>query len=182
MTTAAQVAVLGCKAVIAVLLLAAGGAKFADLAGFASTVRLFVPVPALRSGRGPLLLAAGIAAGELAAGAVSLAVPQPRWPSLVVLVICAAFLTVSVIGFARHRGRSCRCFGALSARGFDRAAIVRAALLVLAAAAATVPVPALAVQLSLDAQLGLLAGGALVAAATGSAAVAASRLPSARGV
>ena len=46
------VAVLSSKAVIAVLLLAAGGAKLADLSGFASTVRLFVPEP------GPVQIAA----------------------------------------------------------------------------------------------------------------------------
>jgi hypothetical protein len=176
-----QIAVLGCKAVIAVLLLAAGGAKLADLPAFASTVRLFVPVPALRSGHGPLLLALGIAAGELGAGAVSLAVPQVRWPNLVVLVLCVAFLVVAAVGFFQHRGRSCRCFGALSARGFNRVGIVRASLLVVAALAATVPVPALAVQLSLDGQLGLLAGGALIAGATYTAAAAVSRQPSARG-
>ncbi|HET7015809.1 MAG TPA: MauE/DoxX family redox-associated membrane protein [Streptosporangiaceae bacterium] len=171
MPTVIQVAVLACKSVIAVLLLAAGGAKLADLPGFASTVRLFWPVPR----RGSLLLAAGIAAGELAAGAVSLSVPQVGWPNAVVLVICVAFLVTWTVGYVRHRGRSCRCFGALSARGFDRTGIVRSAVLVLAALAALAPVPTRAVQLGLGGQLALLAGGALIACAAFSAAAAVGR-------
>lgn len=166
------VAVLSCKAVIAVLLLAAGGAKLADLPGFAGTVRLFVP---RSSGAASLRLATGIAAGELAAGAVSLSVPQARWPNLIVLASCVAFLVTWSIGYGRHRGRSCRCFGALSARGFDRPGIVRAAVLVLAALAATTAVPVRAVQLGLGGQLALLAGGALIAGATYSAAAVVTR-------
>lgn len=184
------VAVLSCKAVIAVLLLAAGGAKLADLPGFAGTVRLFVPrssgaasldwqTQAVRSADGSpqiaLRLATGIAAGELAVGAVSLSVPQARWPNLIVLASCVAFLVTWSIGYGRHRGRSCRCFGALSARGFDRAGIVRAAVLVLAALAATTAVPVHAVQLGLGGQLALLAGGALIACATYSAAAVVTR-------
>jgi Transmembrane secretion effector len=171
MPTPVLIAVLSGKAVIAVLLLAAGGAKLADLPGFASTVRLFVP-RAVRARSRPTAI--GIAAGELAAGAVSLSVPEDRWPNFVVLAACIAFLITWSTGYVRHRGRSCRCFGSLSARGFDRAGIVRAAVLVLAALAAAAPVPALSVQLGLGGQLALLAGGALIACATYSAAAAAS--------
>ncbi len=106
--------------------------------------------------------------------------PQARWPNLVVLVVCVAFLVTWTIGFVRHRGRSCRCFGALSARGFDRAGIARAAVLVLAALAAAAPVPVLAVQLGLGGQLALLAGGALIAGAAYSAAGSRGRQPEAR--
>jgi hypothetical protein len=178
MPTPVLIAVLSCKAVISVLLLAAGGAKLADLPGFASTVRLFVPWAAPR--RWSLPLAAGIAAGELAAGAASLSVPQARWPNIVVLASCVAFLATWSIGYVRHRGRSCRCFGALSTRGFNRAGLARTAVLVLAALAAATPVPVLAVHLGLGGQLALLAGGALVACATYSAAVAVNRQPSPR--
>ena len=171
MPTPVLVAVLGCKAVIAVLLLAAGGAKLADLSGFASTVRLFVPEPACGPGRRSWR--PGSRPANWPPGRVSLSVPQARWPNLVVLVVCVAFLVTWSIGYVRHRGRSCRCFGALSARGFDRAGIVRAAVLVLAALAAAAPVPVLAVQLGLGGQLALLAGGALIAGATYSAAAAA---------
>lgn len=176
MPTPVLVAVLSCKAVISVLLLAAGGAKLADLPGFAGTVRLFVPRMAWALVKA-LPLAVGISVGELAAGEVSLSVPHARWPNLVVLAICLAFGVTWSVGYLRHRGRTCRCFGALSARGFDRAGIVRSALLVLAALAATAPVPARAVQLGLGGQLALLAGGALIACATYSAAAAASPRP-----
>jgi hypothetical protein len=172
-----QIAVLGCKSVIAVLLLAAGGAKLADRPGFASTVRLFGPSRFSRSSRASLLLASAIAAGELAAGALSLSVPQLRWPNFVVVVICVAFLGTWTFGFSRHRGRSCHCFGALSGRGFDRAGIARSAVLLLAALAASAPVPAQATQLGPGGQLALLAGGALIAVAAYSAAAAAGRGP-----
>jgi hypothetical protein len=160
-----QLAVLSAKASIAVLLLAAGGAKLADLAGFAATVRLFVPGPARA-------LAAVIAAGEVAAGAASLSMPAVGWLNPAVLVICCCFLVVWAVGYVRHAGRPCRCFGALSRRGFTVAGIGRGAGLALMAAAATVSVPEAAIQLSLLTRLGLLAGGALVAMAAFSAAAA----------
>lgn len=160
----AQIAVLACKASIAVLLLTAGGAKLADLAGFAATVRLFVPVRAL---------AVVIAAGEIGAGAASLSLPAVGWLNQAVFVICCGFLVVWAVGYARHAGRPCRCFGALSKRGFTLAGIGRAAGLTVAAFAATASVPGVAVRLSLLTRLGLLAGAALVAAAAFSAAAAA---------
>jgi hypothetical protein len=169
--TVVEVAVLGCKASIAVMLIAAGGAKLADLPGFADTARLFVP-RGLRASQLPARLALGVACGEVIAGALSLALPATSWLNLAVLVICCGFLAVWTIGYARHRGRACSCFGALSRRGFTAAGIVRAACLVAAAAAATTGVPALAIRLSPANRLGLTACGALVAAAAFSAAAA----------
>ncbi len=65
--------VLGCKAVVAVLLAAAGGAKLADLSGFAASVRLFLPGGlAARS----LTIATALAGGEVAVGAASLSSPR----------------------------------------------------------------------------------------------------------
>jgi hypothetical protein len=167
----AEVVVLGCKASIAVLLLAAGGAKAADLRAFAGTVRLFVP-DRLPAGL-PLALAGGIACAELGAGAASLSVPQAGWLNGAVLVICAGFLGVSALGYARHRGRPCQCFGALTKRGFTAAALARAAGLVVASVLATASVPAISIGVSLGWRLALLAGGALVVAGASSAAAAA---------
>ena len=66
-------------------------------------------------------------AAELALGGASLAFPAV-WPlSVAVLAAAASFAVVSGLGFAFHRGRSCRCFGALSRRTFDRAGLARAA-------------------------------------------------------
>ena len=42
------ISVLAAKTAIAVLLLIAGGAKMADLAGFGTAIRLFVPAAACR--------------------------------------------------------------------------------------------------------------------------------------
>jgi len=169
--TIVEVAVLGCKASIAVTLIAAGGAKLADLPGFAATTRLFVP-RALRAGQVPAVLAAGIAGTEIIAGVVSLSLPAIGWLNLAMLGICCCFLAVSTVGYSRHRGRACRCFGALSRRGFTAAGIARAACLVAAAVAATASVPAIAIRLSPATRLGLMACGALVAAAAFSAAAA----------
>lgn len=161
-----QLAVLGCKASIAVLLLAAGGAKLADLAGFAATVRLFVPGYAR-------VLAAVIAGGEVVSGAASLSLPAAGWLNLAVLVICCCFVAVSAVGYARRPGHQCRCFGGLSRRRFTLAGVGRAAVLTLAAVAATASVPPAAIELSPLTRLGLLGGGALVAVAAFSAAAAA---------
>lgn len=159
--------VLACKASLAVMLVAAGGAKLADVKGFAATVRLFGP--RLPAGA----VAGAIVAGEIAAGAASLSLPGAGWLNPVVLVICCCFLLAWTVGYARHAGRPCRCFGALSRRGFTAGGIGRAAGLVLAAAVAAAGVPPVTIQLSVLARLGLLAGGALVAAAAFSAAAAA---------
>lgn len=168
-----QLIVLGCKASIAVLLLTAGGAKVADRAGFAGTVRMFLPGPARRVPAPAAVLAFVIAAGELAAGAASLAMPGVGWLNPAVLVICGGFVVVWTVGYWRHGGRPCRCFGALSRRGFTVAGIGRAAGFALAAALATATVPAAAIQLSGLTRLGLLGGAVLVAAAAFSAAAAA---------
>jgi hypothetical protein len=172
-STVVEVAVLGCKASIAVMLIAAGGAKLADLPGFAVTARLFVP-SRLRASQLPARLALAIAGGEIVAGVASMALPAIGWLNLAVLAICCCFLAVWTTGYVRHRGRACRCFGALSHRGFTAAGIARAACLVAAAAVATSTVPAVAIRLSPATTLGLLACGVLLAAATFSAAAAAS--------
>lgn len=163
--------VLGCKAVIAVLLVAAGGAKLADLPGFAAAVRLFAP-----RGTAPALLRAvalGVATIEAGAGAASLSSPQEGWLNLLVLVIGCGFVAVSAAGYGWHRGKSCRCFGALSRHGFTVAGICRAAAITLAAAVAMVPVDGSLVRVGLTGRLALSAGAVLVAGAAFSAAAAA---------
>lgn len=173
------VAALACKAAIAVLLVAAGAAKLADLAGFAGAARLFLP--ARTSQALVRAVAAGIALTEIAAGAWSLSSPQTRWLNLAVLALCCGFVAVSAIGYVRHPGRACRCFGALTGRAFTRAAIGRAAVTAIAAglAAAGAAAPASAAMLRLGAagRLGLLAGAALIAwcAYTAAAAIGAGR-------
>jgi len=179
-TGAGAVAVLGAKAILAVMLVVAGGAKLADLAGFAAVLRLFAPrrlagsaaaQPALRR------LALAVALGELALGMISLSCPAAGWVNPVVAAAGCAFVVVSVAGYAFHRGRSCRCFGALSQRRFDRAGIARAIVIAAAAGAALARVPAESVRLGSGDRLLLLAGACLTAfvALTAARALAASR-------
>lgn len=161
---------VACKAAVAVLLVAAGGAKLADLPGFAASVRLFWPG---RLAAVPLdAVAAGLAGGEVAVGAASLCCPQAGWLNLVVLSVGGGFVAVAAVGYARHPGRPCRCFGSLSGRGFGPAGIGRAALVAACAATATLPVRQSALQLGPAGRLALLAGALLVAAAAYSAAAA----------
>jgi hypothetical protein len=211
------VAVLGAKALLAVMLLVAGGAKLADLDSFAASVRLFLPArltgaarpggaarptraarlnrlnrptrlvrPSsslagesrpLSSRAGARRIAWAVAVAELALGGASLAFPAV-WPlGLAVLAAAACFAVVSGLGFAFHRGRSCRCFGALSRRKFDRSGLARAAAVAALAALATVGAPPSAVTLTPAVHAGLLAGSACIAfiAYTAARSLAASR-------
>lgn len=197
------VAVLGAKALLAVMLLVAGGAKLADVDGFAASVLLFVPArllavgpvrsllprPSRPSGSAaaesrPVRVRAGarriawaVALAELALGGASLAFPALLPLSLAVLAVAACFAAVSVLGFVFHRGRSCRCFGALSRRTFDRAALARAAVIAGLAGLATTGAPPSAVTLTPAAHALLLTGSAAMAfiAFTAARSLAASR-------
>jgi Methylamine utilisation protein MauE len=161
------VVALGCKAAIAVLLAAAGGAKLADLSGFAATVRQFWPVQARP-------LAVAIALTEVGLGAASLSSPRVRWLNLAVLALSVGFVAVALAGYRWHRARPCRCFGALSTRGFTPAAVGRACLIAVAAAIATIPAAPVLTRLGDLGRFGLLAGALLVAFAARSAAASAS--------
>jgi hypothetical protein len=157
---------LAAKAALAVLLLVAGGAKLADLPGFASAVTMLAPRRVAATRRWPGVaraLAAGVAGGELALGGVSLAWPALGWVNPAVLGAGLGFVVVSGAGYLFRRGRSCRCFGALSRRTFDRAGLARAAGIAVVAALATGTAPASMVVLA-PASSGLLAGGALLLA------------------
>ena len=175
MTSSMAAAALASKAAIAVLLVAAGAAKLAGLAGWAGTVRLFLP--ARTSQTVVRAVAAAIAVTEIAIGTASLSSPLARWLNLAVLALCCGFVVVSAIGYLRHPGRACRCFGALTRRSFTLAAIGRAALIAIGAGFAAVPASAPLLRLGTAGRLGLLAGAALVAwsAWTAAAAIGAGR-------
>lgn len=175
--------VLAAKAAVAVLLLASGGAKLADLAGFAGTVRLFAParssgwvVAAVRHA------AVMIAAAELMVGAVSLCWPALTWVNLAVLTLTCGFVIAAGLGYARHRGRPCHCFGALTKRGFGLSSLLRAAVVLAAAIASCMPVrPAPQLHFTLVFHLLLLAGAVLMAAAAAAAAKALRTQPDSAG-
>jgi hypothetical protein len=119
------------KASLAVLLLVAGLSKARDLAAFRESVTVLAPrLARLVPSR---TLAAGVAGVELLAGALSLALPTLLLADVAVLGLCVAFLVVSTVGSLRHRGVSCRCFGALSDQRFGPASVARSAGLVVAA-------------------------------------------------
>lgn len=159
--------VLAAKALLAVLLLAAGGAKLADPAGFMAAIRLFVPPGAL--GLVPAGAAAIIAA-ELAAGAISLCWSSAAWADLAVLALACGFTVVAGIGYARFRGRPCRCFGALTRRSFSARSLLQSVVILAAAVLATRPVDPAAATLGLTAHMLLLAAAALMALAAYTAA------------
>jgi hypothetical protein len=169
------VAILGARAGLAVMLLIAGGGKLADLDSFAASVRLFLPRRLAAPGTTARRAAMAVAIGELGLGGASLAWPGAGWLNLAVLAACCGFAAVSAAGYAFHRGRSCRCFGPLSRRRFDRAGLARSAGVAAVAgftaagqAAAAVPPPAVA--LSLADRLLLIGGAALIAFVARSAA------------
>jgi hypothetical protein len=159
---------LAAKVAVAVVLLASGGAKLADLTGFAATIRLFAPARAL-----PLARAAAVAisAAEALSGAVSLCWPALGWVNFAVLGLSCGFAIVAAVGYARHRGRPCHCFGALSRSGFGLSSLLRALAIVVVAAVACVPVrPAPQLHFALAFHLLLLAGAVLMSAAAAAAA------------
>lgn len=163
-----DVLVLCAKTALACLLIVAGGAKLSDPASFASTVRLFIPLRVAW----PLLsaIAVAVSLGELAVGLASLTLPAITALNALVFAIACAFVAVSAMGYAFHRGRSCRCFGALSQRKFDAAGVLRSAVIAGIAAVALAHVGAAALQLDATARVLLLAAAGLLALAAFTAA------------
>jgi hypothetical protein len=163
-----DVVVLCAKTALACLLIVAGGAKLSDPASFASTVRLFIPLRVAW----PLLsaIAVGVSLGELAVGLASLTLPAITALNALVLAIACVFVAVSAVGLAFHRGRSCRCFGALSQRKFDAAGVLRSAVIAGIAAVALAHVGAGGLQLDATARVLLLAAAGLLALAAFTAA------------
>ena len=161
--------ILAVKAVLAVMLLAAGAAKLADVSGFTTTLRLFAPPPL----RGVTLRAAGvaIAGAELLIGATSFAFPELAVVNALVLAAGCAFVIASTLGYVLHRGAACRCFGQLSHRAFDAAAVGRSlGIAGLAAIVVAATISPGAVRLTAAAHVLLAAAAALLAVATFTAA------------
>jgi hypothetical protein len=163
-----DVLALAAKSAVAVVLLVAGGAKMADVAGFATTVRLFVP----RWTPYPIraVAASAIALSEITLGGASLSAPGLAWIDLAVLAMTAAFVAVSAAGLAFYRGRSCRCFGALSRRKFDGRGLLRSIAIGGLAGVATVTVQPAAIAVGVGAQVMLAACAAVVVLAAFTAA------------
>ena len=162
---------LGAKAAIAVLLLVAGGAKLADPAGFAVAIRLFVPAGApQRVLAGLPAVSAALALAELLTGAASLCWPAARWLNWLVLAFACGFVVAAVVGYARHRGRPCRCFGALTRRSFGVRTIGQALLIAAVAGLALRPARPGQLDLGLASHLLLFAAAGLLGLAAFTAA------------
>lgn len=161
-------AVLTAKVIVAVMLLVAGSAKLADVTGFAAAVRLLIPVR-VRAVTGRAM-AVTVAVAEVALGLASLSSPATSWLNLVVFGFACGFVAVSVLGYAFHRGHSCRCFGALSRRKFDALGIVRAVAIAAAAALATASLPRAMVEIGAADRALLLLTAAVISLAAFSAA------------
>jgi hypothetical protein len=161
--------VLAAKSGLALMLIVAGGAKLAGSSSFAASVKLFVPVQG--SPRAMERIAIGIATFELVLGSASLAFPSVAVINVLVLATACGFLTVSSIGYVRHRGKSCLCFGQLSNRVFDAVGVLRSVVIVgLAAGVALITVSQSATALATAGHLLLLGGAVVVAGATYTAA------------
>jgi hypothetical protein len=167
--------VLCAKAAFAVILIIAGGAKLADLAGFAEVLRLLIgtrwPAPAY------ICIATGTAFAEVLLGCASLSFPAAKWVNLLALIAGCAFVIVSVTGLALHRGRSCNCFGALSRIKFDVQGVFRSVIFAVFALLAMIGVGPSAVRLGVTTQVLLLAAGAMLISVSFAAAKALAALP-----
>jgi Methylamine utilisation protein MauE len=140
-----DVVILAAKSMIAVMLLIAGGAKLADLSGFAATMRLFMPrQPGKRVMRA---FACTVAIGELVLGTASLCWPVARWLNTLVFAVACLFAVITSVGYAFYRGRTCRCFGALSQRKFDLLGVLRSIAIAAIALVAMFGVPPATLQL-----------------------------------
>jgi len=100
----------------------------------------------------------------------SLTLPAITALDALVFAIACAFVAVSAMGYAFHRGRSCRCFGTLFQRKFDAAGVLRSAVIAGIAAVALVHVGAAALQLDATARVLLLAAAGLLTLAAFTAA------------
>lgn len=159
---------LGAKSLLAVMFLVAGGAKLADLTSFAAAVRLFLPH---RIALHQLRAIAGTAASsELVIGAASLSRPTTKWVNGIVFAAACVFVVISILGYVFNRGRSCRCFGALSKREFNTAGILRSLAIGAVAFASMRSVRPSFVDISLAGSLLLLFVGVLLALAAFTAA------------
>jgi hypothetical protein len=163
---------LAAKAMLAVLLIGAGGAKLADIAGFAAAVAMFVPLHAPRRMRSLVPVAAAAVIGaELLVGLASLCWPSATWADLAVLALAGAFTVVATVGYARFRDRPCRCFGALTRRSFSARSLVQSiVILAVAALAALRPPGQAAVSVGFLTHLLLFAAAALLVVAARTAA------------
>ncbi|HYZ77716.1 MAG TPA: MauE/DoxX family redox-associated membrane protein [Gaiellaceae bacterium] len=117
------------RGILAVVLLASGGAKLGDLTSFAGTLRaLGAPERQARP------FGALVATVEAALGFALLTGAAVRAVDVAVLALTTGFAAVTVYAVRTRPGLRCRCFGALTESRFGRYALVRTLALVALAA------------------------------------------------
>lgn len=141
-----DVLILGAKSALAVMLIIAGGAKLADVSSFAATMRLFMPWQPRRSAM--RCFAVGVAVSEVALGTASLSWPAANWLNTLTVAAACLFFVITSVGYVLYRGRTCRCFGALSQRKFGKLSVLRSLGMVTVAVVAMFDVRLAAVELS----------------------------------
>jgi uncharacterized membrane protein YphA (DoxX/SURF4 family)/thiol-disulfide isomerase/thioredoxin len=153
--------VLGLRALLAVVFIAAGVGKLLDLDGSRRAVRNFgVPEYAAR------VVGLLLPLAELAIGLALIFRPSARWAALGALVLLAAFIVAIARAVARGEEPDCHCFGQIHSAPAGRATLARNAVL---AACAVVVVaygsgPAVDTWLNARSAAELVAVGAVIAA------------------
>jgi hypothetical protein len=150
------------------MLIVAGGAKLADVASFAIIIRLFLAFRFPK--RTAVWIAIGVALAELALGLASISSPAVESVNVLVFTLSCAFSLTSIMGFVFHRGQSCRCFGALSARQFDAMGVLRSIAITGVAAFSMPDTNSSLVHVGLTGRLLLLLAGAMLTVAAFTAA------------
>lgn len=109
---------------IGALLVCSGGAKLADVAGFARTLT-GLRFPSQFAGFG----AKAVASSELVLGSCVLAGLAPRVVNWLLFAAMTVMLAVASLAARWRPGVECRCFGALSESRFTRTSVIRAGIL-----------------------------------------------------
>lgn len=123
-----ELLLLTARAFLAVVLLASGGAKFADLRAFARVIREIQILPVR-----PEQVALTIAALEVAIGLSSLAGVASQEIDLVVLALMLSLTVVAGAGARRRPGLRCQCFGGLTSSRFGIRSVAVSGFLALSA-------------------------------------------------
>lgn len=128
-----QIAVLLLRAFLAIILLAAGAAKLADMRNFSTTL-IGLGIPAWR----PLLIRGIALSVPLVEVVLGMAIVSNLWPTIVdsaVLVLMSSFSIVVIVALRKKLQVTCRCFGALSDSQFSSKGLLRSVGLTAAALA-----------------------------------------------
>ena len=134
-----DVVVWGLRASLAVVLLASGSSKLADLDAFTETVqKLFGPRPSVVLARGA---GAAVCLGEILLGLLSLVGVVPGLIDALIFTTFGLLALVGAFAVLRRPELDCRCFGSLARTGLGKRSLTRAAILAASAAIVVLTAP-----------------------------------------